>query len=128
MNYVELKTRLADILHRADLTGQMDNFVQDATERINARFGTAFPHLVLDTDTNAVLEAPAMAPEQPDAKRLYIFASLVSAYTFTNDGENALSYDKQFESAASAVAMAHKIPELDPYTVDGVAPAVGRAA
>lgn len=126
MNYGELKTRVAQVLHRTDLTVNMVDFMHDATERINARFGTAFADLVADTDTNAVLEAPSTAPLQPTASSLYLFGMLESAYLFLNDGENQATYGQRFDAAANQVSMAGKIPELDPYTVAGVPPAITR--
>jgi hypothetical protein len=80
MIYSELKTRLAQIGHRSDLSSQMANFTQDATEKINRRFGLALAPLVLDTDTNEVLTNWPL---------LYLYAALQSLFEFTNNGDNA---------------------------------------
>jgi hypothetical protein len=130
MNYGDLKTRITGILHRPDLVPKYDDFALDATERVNARFGTAFPTLLLDTDTNAVLEAPIPLPgepAQPTAGQLYVCGMLEAAYLFLNDGENAMTYSQRFDAAANQVSMAGKIPELDPYTVGGLPPAIVRS-
>ena len=79
----ELKTRISQILHRTDLTAQMDNFVADANERINRRFGTA------------LVVTPGGALAAGDL--LYLYAALASAHSFLNNGDNTKFYQDIWE-------------------------------
>jgi hypothetical protein len=83
MTSAQMKARIAEVLHRNDLTAQMDNFMADAMERINRKFGVA---LVLPAD-----DQPLPAPDM-----LFLYAGLQSAYEFTNNGENAVFASERF--------------------------------
>jgi len=82
MTYDQLIARIAQVTHRSDLGPQMANFVQLATEQIEARL-TVFLDPPSPTVTNFILET------QP---ALYLYAALVSAYEFINEGDQATYY------------------------------------
>jgi hypothetical protein len=88
MTPAELKTRISQTLHRTDLGPQLDNFVADANERINRRFGVA---LTVPIDTDPL-------PEGTD--QLYLYAAITAAYEFLNNGDNARYYDQKWELEA----------------------------
>lgn len=85
MTPAELKSRVAQTLHRTDLTAQITNFLADAQERINRRFGTE-------------LTVPADDVPFPDGTPLlYFYATLQGAYEFLNNGDNARYYAQAWE-------------------------------
>lgn len=75
-------------MHRTDLGAQLPNFVNDANERINRRFGTA---LTVPVDTD---------PLPTGTDQLYLFAALASGYEYLNNGDNAKYYDGKWELEA----------------------------
>ena len=93
MNYQGMILRLAQTAHRNDLSAQMPNFMNDATERINRRLTLA---LTLDTtqpdSTNSVLT---------DQPMLYYYAGLQSLYEFVNEGDNAMTANERYEDEIS---------------------------
>jgi hypothetical protein len=91
MNYGELTTRIAQVMHRGDLTAQMPNFVADATERINRRLELQLAVPVTDGDTNDVLASYPM---------LYFYAAMVPACEFVSNLDDADYYDQRFELEA----------------------------
>jgi len=88
MNYLELKQRIAGILHRSDLATQLPLFIEDARERINRRFGLELVALSGDTDTNDVLT---------NFPLLYVYAACQSAYEYLNNGNNAVYMSDSWE-------------------------------
>lgn len=88
MTPADLKTRIAQITHRNDLGPQLNNFIADANERINRRFGVA---LVVPADGD---------PLPAGTEQLYLFAAVTSAYEFLNNGDNARYYDQKWELEA----------------------------
>lgn len=88
MTPAELKTRVAQTLHRSDLTLQINNFVLDAQERINRRFGVA---LALPADNDQLPEGTAL---------IYFYATLQGAHEFLNNGDNARYYAQAWELEA----------------------------
>jgi len=94
MNNLELKTWLAQISHRSDLSAVLPNFIADATALINLRFNLTLAPLVADTDTNSVLDLHPL---------LYQYAGARSLYEFTNNGENATYYGERWNALANAV-------------------------
>lgn len=93
MTFGELKTRLAAIAHRSDLAAQLPNFVNDAREKINRRFGMALVAFVADTDTNEVLT---------NWPQLYLYAALQSLYEYLNNGDNAVYYGELWKTEAAS--------------------------
>ena len=88
MTPAELKTRVAQTLHRTDLTDQITNFLADAQERINRRLSVA-------------LTVPADDVPFPDGTPLlYFYATLQGAYEFLNNGDNARYYAQAWELEA----------------------------
>lgn len=87
MTYLELITQLAQIAHRGDLSAQMYNFVQAATEQINRRLTLELVPLVADADTNDILTKWPL---------LYQYAGMAALYEFTNDGDNVTFYLQRF--------------------------------
>lgn len=85
MTLQELKDRVASILHRTDLTPQMDNFIGDAKLKIERRFGIVLP---------------AIDPIPPKTEMLFLYSALESAYEHLNNGENAQYYFDKFELEA----------------------------
>lgn len=111
MNIADLKLRIAQIAHRTDLGPQLDNFIADALDRINRRFGVA---LALPSGTDPL-------PEGTDL--LWLYASLVSCYTFLNNGDNARSYDAAWELEADRQNVLNPGTVLDNY--EAAAPNMG---
>ena len=109
MTPAEMKVRIAQVMHRNDLSAQMVNFLNDATERINRKFGVA---LVLPAD-----DQPLPAPDT-----LYLYAALQSGYEFTNNGENAVFASQRFEQECRAQFMTGNGSGTDQFA--GVTPAV----
>ena len=85
MTLQDLKDRIAAILHRNDLTPQMDNFVSDAQFKIERRFGVLLP---------------AIDPIPAQTELLFLYAGLESAYEHLNNGDNARYYFDKFELEA----------------------------
>ena len=91
MIYSELKTMLASLSHRSDLSARMGMYSGNATECINRRFGLALAPLVADGDTNPVLT---------ECLFLYIFAAMQALNEDLNNGENAIYYSNRFNQEA----------------------------
>jgi hypothetical protein len=85
MTLQDLKDRIAAILHRKDLTPQLDNFVVDARYKIERRFGILLPYI---------------EPIPPQTELLFLYAGLESAYEHLNNGDNAKYYFDKFELEA----------------------------
>jgi len=85
MTLQDLKDRIAAILHRSDLTPQMDNFIADAQQRIERRFGIVLP---------------AIDPIPAGTETLFLTASLQSGYEHLNNGDNAGYYNQRWELEA----------------------------
>jgi hypothetical protein len=106
MTPAELKARIAQIMHRSDLGAQLPNFVNDANERINRRFGTT-------------LTVPADADPLPTGTdQLYLFAALVAGYEFLNNGDNARYYDEKWELEADRQNILQPGTVTDNYATD----------
>lgn len=85
MTLAQLKTRIADILHRTDLSAQMDNFIDDARLKIERRFGVVLA---------------AIDPIPAGTENLFIYSALQSAYEHLNNGDNAIYCHERFELEA----------------------------
>lgn len=109
MTPAEMKTRIAQVMHRNDLAAQMDNFMYDANERINRRFGVA---LVLPAD-----DQPLPAPDM-----LYLYGALQSGYEFVNNGDNAVFAAQRFDQECRAQFMTGNGSGTDQFA--GVTPAI----
>jgi len=94
MTNIQLKTWVAQLSHRNDLSTVLPNFVAEATALINMRFNLALAPLVADTDTNPVLDKHPL---------LYQYAAARALYEFTNNGENATYYGDRWNALAAAV-------------------------
>jgi hypothetical protein len=99
MNYAQLRAKVARDLHRSDLSGDIPDFINAARVRINERFGTDYPVLVLDTDTNESLT------EHPNIWR---YASLVEGYLFLHNGSAAETYDGRYIEASDRLNITAK--------------------
>jgi hypothetical protein len=84
----ELITRVAQIMHRADLGAQLPNWVADATRRINRRFGIELP-VPVNGDVLPV-----------GTEDLFLWAALTQGYEHLNNGDNAKYYDQKWELEA----------------------------
>ena len=84
MTLNDLITRVAQTTHRTDLTALVPAWAQDATERINRRFGVT---LVMGAATD-----PLPAPDL-----IYLFATMQAAYEYLNNGDNAQAYSTKWE-------------------------------
>ncbi len=102
MTVAELKTLLAQILHRADLTAQMGNFINASNTRINTRFNVA---LVVPIDTDPL-------PANP---MLYQYAALQAAYEYLNNGDNAVYYGQAFLDECDRAGMVVSGTPLDQF-------------
>jgi len=85
MTLQDMKDRIASILHRKDLTAQMDGFISDAQLRMQRRFG---------------IEFAAIDPVPARTELMFLYAALSSAYEHLNNGDNAKYYDNKFELEA----------------------------
>ena len=87
--YTQLVAQIAQITHRDDLTSQMPNFVGAANELINVRLSLSNE---VPTAANTANEILAGYPN------LYLYASLISAYEFTNEIDMAQHYIARYEN------------------------------
>jgi hypothetical protein len=85
MTLQELKDRIAAVLHRSDLTAQMDDFIADAQQKIERRFGIVLP---------------SIDPVPVATETMFLYSSLQSAYEHLNNGDNANYYKDAFELEA----------------------------
>jgi hypothetical protein len=106
MTPADVKTRISQILHRSDLAAQLPNWVNDANERINRRFGI---ELVVPADD---------APLPAGTYQLYLFAGLVSGYEHLNNGDNARYYDGKWELEADRQNVLQPGTVTDNYAAD----------
>ncbi|WP_299084460.1 hypothetical protein [uncultured Paraglaciecola sp.] len=99
----QLKTRIAAVTHKSDLTGQMDNFLADALAKINERFGVN-------------LTQPASGVDYPaGTDLLFYYAALVSTYEFTHNVDAATYYNDKFELWADRQNVLSPGSETDNY-------------
>ena len=101
-----LKTRIAQVTHKSDLTGQMDNFLADALAKINERFGVA---LVQPTDN---VDYPT------GTDLLFLYAALVSAYEFTHNADAAAYYNEKYELWADRLNVLNPGTDADNYAAE----------
>ena len=87
--YTQLVAQIAQITHRDDLKPQMPNFVGAANELINVRLSLSNE---VPTAANNANEILASYPN------LYLYASLISAYEFTNEIDMAQHYIARYEN------------------------------
>lgn len=106
MTLQDLKDRIASVLHRSDLTNSIPNWIADATERINRRFGIALVSPAADTD-------PLPAPDL-----LYLYASLASGYEHLNNGDNARYYAERWELEADREVVLNPGGATDNYAAE----------
>jgi hypothetical protein len=106
MTPADLKTRIAQITHRTDLGAQLDNFVNDANERINRRFGVS---LTVPADADPFAEGIYL---------LYLFAALAAAYEHLNNGDNAAYYSNKWELEADRQNVLQPGTVTDNYATD----------
>jgi hypothetical protein len=106
MTYGQLKTRLAAVSHRTDLTASLPDFVEDARIKLNGRFGLTLAPFTADTDTNTVLT---------NFPLLYLYAALQSLYEHLNNGDNAGYYKGLFDEQCSMQNVTANSGATDPY-------------
>ena len=87
--YTQLVAQIAQITHRDDLTSQMPNFVGAANELINVRLSLSNEVPTTANDANEILAG---------YPNLYLYASLISAYEFTNEIDMAQHYIARYEN------------------------------
>jgi hypothetical protein len=105
MTLQDLKDRIAAILHRSDLTTQMDDFIGDAQQKIERRFG---------------ITLASIDPIPTGTETLFLLSSLQSAYEYLNNGDNAVYYHERFELEADRQNVLNPGTVTDPYViVDG---------
>lgn len=107
MTLDELKTRIAQILHRTDLGPQLDNFISDAQFKIERRYGIILA---------------AIDPIPPQTESLFLYSALESAYEHLNNGDNAKYYFDKFELEADRQNVLNPGTITDNFT--GTTPAV----
>lgn len=100
MTLQELKDKLASILHRSDLTSQMDNFISDAQLKIQRRFGVVLA---------------AIDPIPAGTELLFQLWALQSAYEHLNNGDNAKYYHELAELEADRQNVLQPGTETDNY-------------
>lgn len=106
MTVTELKARIAQTLHRPDMATQIPNFISDAQERINRRFGVA-------------LAVPADADPLPDGTGLlYFYAAMQGANEFLNNGDNARYYSELWELEADRQNVLNPGTVTDSYATE----------
>lgn len=89
MNYGELKAQIESWSHRTDLEEKIPEFIQNAGQRIGRRFGVMPFPMVLDTDTNSVLDVHS---------DLYLYASLREMMIFTENAPAAQAYETLYQA------------------------------
>jgi hypothetical protein len=85
-----LRAQIAQITHREDLDGQMDNFIGAANELISVRLG-----IDLEAPSDTTLQYNEIFLTYPN---LYLYASLISAYEFINEIDMADHYVARYEN------------------------------
>ena len=81
--YTNLKNQIAQVAHRDDLSGQMNNFIKAAELLISARLGLVLEPLTSTSVDNTIVT---------NWPNLYVYASLISAYEFINEIDQANYY------------------------------------
>ena len=115
MDYNELIARMAAISHRSDLTGQMQNFVNDANEKINRRFGLVLVAPSPSATTNDVLTSFPL---------LYLYSGLNSLYDYLDNTGTAQYYDAKFNQECNQQNVTSPATVTDRWTVDDIPPAI----
>ena len=92
MNNGELKQRLRDLSHRADLEEHLQGFINQATWRINRRFHKDYVDLSGDSDSNPILAEDA---------DLYIYAAMCELSHFIRDWEEHDRYHAKWTEEAN---------------------------
>jgi len=98
----DIKNRIAQVMHRTDLGTQLDNFLNDALERINRDFGVS---LVL----------PPTGQPLPASDLLFLYAGLQAGYEYTNDGDNAIYAAKRYQEEVSWEGMTNTGKPTDQF-------------
>lgn len=91
MNNGELKVKLEELSHRRDLGGQLQGFINDATKRINRRFGTDYDDMLGEGDSNTVLA---------HYHDLYVYEAMRQLSIHIRDWEEAQQFDALFVAEA----------------------------
>ncbi len=109
MTYDQLASRVAAVIHRQDLASLMPSWAQDATDRINRRFGLQLAAPDNSMTSNAVLSGWG---------DLYLFACLVSAYEHLSNPGQAQYYEQRFMAEADRQNITAASSATDPYTTE----------
>ena len=91
MNRGQLKQRLIDESHRTDLATMLDQFVNDAEQKINHRFSLELSTSA-DTDINYILR---------DHYLLYLYPAMRSLNLHIKDVDEALRWNELWRQEAS---------------------------
>ncbi len=108
---IDTVDRIIRQLDEARLADQVSKFIDDATYRINSRFGLNLASPASSGDTNAVLTWHPL---------LYVYACLVSAFEYLNNGENAIYMDNKWETEADRVIINNPTSAIDMWTTFSV--------
>ena len=103
MTFTELAAAIAQNLHRTDLTSVIPQFISNANERINRRFGVAL------TDSGDIPEGTYL---------LYYYAALQAANEYLNNGDNARYYADRWELEADRQNVLSPGTVTDNYAAD----------
>ena len=100
--------------HRTDLDDEMQQFAQNVTDDLNARFGLDLQVLVADDDTNIILD---------NNENIYLYGCLREAANYTHDGAGSAKYDQEYEKRIRRLNITYKgsewntePPVIKPYT------------
>ena len=105
MNRAEIKNKIAEWSHRTDLTGQLDVFVDNATQRLNNRLGLALT-LSGNSGENIISR---------DYPNIYIYAGLREMAIYVRDRVAANDYDQLYQAE---VAQLNITAESEGFTDD----------
>ena len=115
MTYDELIARMAAIAHRTDLTSQMQNFVNDANEKINRRFGLALVSPSPSAQTNDVLTSYPL---------LYLYGAMNSLYNYLDNQDNSRYYEMKLNQEFDEQNVTSPGTVTDTWTIDDIPPAI----
>lgn len=88
----DLKAQVIKWSHRTDLDDEMDEFIENVSQRLGRRFGVMPARLVADSDTNSLLTTHS---------RIYMLGCQVEVSIFTHDANAASVYESMFQEEIS---------------------------
>jgi hypothetical protein len=113
MNYGDIKAKITDYTHRADLSDRMDGFCASVTQALDRRFGLTTGPLIADSDTNIYLTSN---------DDLYLWGALAEYAAWAHDSEMFVGFNGRFMEAMNQMNINYNgdewdntVPCVDPY-------------